>query len=125
MIGLWPTGRLGESFDGAGAPPEAEAVGDGVLVAAQALTNERSAGSPVASAAAIQDSSSLRPRRSFIMAAKARALAATAASSGDAARIASRLALSLQASWSGLVMIQLVTALTFGTVGSGPATVIV
>jgi hypothetical protein len=56
------------------------------------------------------------------MAAKERTLAVTAASSGDAARMASRLALSVSASWSGLVMIQLVTALTFGTVGFGRGT---
>jgi hypothetical protein len=50
-------------------------------------------------------SSCLRPRRSFMMAAKARVLAVTAASPGDTARMASRLARSASASRSGLVMI--------------------
>ena len=36
--------------------------------------------------------------------------------------MASRLALSSSASWSGLVMIQLVTALTFGGAGRGAGT---
>jgi hypothetical protein len=86
------------------------------------VTKERSAGSPVARAAVIHGSSSFRPRRSFMMTAKARTLAATEASSGDAARMRSRLALSLSASRSGLVMIQLVTALTFGGTGAGAGT---
>jgi hypothetical protein len=54
-----------------------------------------------------------------MMAAKARTLSATAASSGDAVRIAARLALSESARLPGLVMIQLVTARTFGAVGLG------
>ena len=58
--------------------------------ACRPVTKEPSAGSPVARAAVIHGSRSFRPRRSFMMTAKARRLAATAASSGDAARIASR-----------------------------------
>jgi hypothetical protein len=44
-----------------------------------------------------------------MMAAKAQTMAITVASSGEAARIASRLAWSVSANWSGLVMIQPVT----------------
>src|ERR1700722_14912442 len=86
------------------------------------VTKERSAGSPVASAAVIHGSRGLRPLRSFIRAAKARMLAVTAASSGEAARMASRLALSASARLAVLVMIQLVTARTLGTAGFGSGT---
>jgi hypothetical protein len=88
------------TLDGACIPPEAEAAGDGVLVGAQPGLEDRSAGSPVARAAVIHDSRSLR--RLFMMAAKARTLAA---SWGDAVRMASRVALSWSSSRSGLVMI--------------------
>jgi hypothetical protein len=54
-----------------------------------------------------------------MMAAKARTLAATAASSGDAARMASREALSPSSRRSGLVMIQAVTARGLGGAGVG------
>jgi hypothetical protein len=67
-------------------------------------------------AAVIHGSSSLLPWRSFMMAAKSRTLAVTAA------RIAPRLARSASASRSGLVMIQLVTARTFGGAGTGAPT---
>ncbi|HYZ53146.1 MAG TPA: hypothetical protein VE733_06500 [Streptosporangiaceae bacterium] len=82
------------------------------------MTKEQGAGSPVAGAG--------HPRLEELPAAalvhdlgEGRTLAATAASPGDAARMASRAAWSASASWPGLVMIQLVTALTFG--GSGAA----
>ena len=65
------------------------------------VTKERSPGSPVARATVIHGSRSLRPRRSFMMAAKARTPAVTAASCGDAARIASRLARSASSRRSG------------------------
>ena len=83
------------------------------------VTKDRSAGSPVAATAVIHGSSSVRPRRSVMISANDRTLPATAASSGDTARMASRLALSAAASLSGLVMIQPVTALTLGGTGAG------
>jgi hypothetical protein len=83
------------------------------------VTKERSAGSLVARAAVIHGSRSFLPRRSFMMTSNARTLAATAASWGELARMASRLAWSAVSIWPGSVMIQLVTALTFGGTGAG------
>jgi hypothetical protein len=65
-----------------------------------------------------------RPFR-FMMTANARTAAATAASSGDAAKTASGLALSASASRSGLVMIQAVTARTFGAASGGAGAAVV
>jgi hypothetical protein len=54
-----------------------------------------------------------------MMAAKARTLAVTAASSGELARMVSRLARSVAAIRSGLVMIHPATARGFGGTGAG------
>lgn len=83
------------------------------------VTKERSAGLSTAAAAVIHGLSLLRPQRPVMTTAKARTLAVTAASPGEAARMASRPARSVSASRPAWIMIQAVTPLTLGGAGAG------